>query len=181
MISKKLIYELYGRRGGKNMDNGYEKKGENIYFACRKKAAMYNEALNSRENAAELLGISTSTLANHELGITKNVPVDTVVLMADLYNCPELKNGYCKHECPIGRNLPLATEENGLQGITVKILNSLDDENVRMMKKSLLNIALDGKITEDEKDEFEGIVKTLDVLASAISELRMIAEKCRKS
>ena len=68
-----------------------------------------------------------------------------------------------------------------MQGITVKILNSLDDENVRMMKKSLLNIALDGKITEDEKDEFEGIVKTLDVLASAISELRMIAEKCRKS
>ena len=50
------------------------KDGKNIYFACREKAAKYNDLLNSREKeAAELLGISTSTLANHELGVTKNV------------------------------------------------------------------------------------------------------------
>ncbi|MCC8066390.1 MAG: hypothetical protein LIO94_04730 [Clostridiales bacterium] len=42
---------------------------DNIYFACREKAAKYNEKLSSRESAAELLGISTSTLANHELGV----------------------------------------------------------------------------------------------------------------
>lgn len=52
------------------------KEGKNIYFACREKAAKYNDLLNSRERAAELLGISTSTLANHELGVTKNVPPD---------------------------------------------------------------------------------------------------------
>lgn len=57
------------------------KEGKNIYFACREKAAKYNDLLNSRERAAELLGISTSTLANHELGVTKNVPPDTVVMM----------------------------------------------------------------------------------------------------
>lgn len=60
------------------------KEGKNIYFACREKAAKYNDLLNSRERAAELLGISTSTLANHELGVTKNVPPDTVVMMSDL-------------------------------------------------------------------------------------------------
>lgn len=38
------------------------KDGKNIYFACREKAAKYNDLLNSRERAAELLGISTSTL-----------------------------------------------------------------------------------------------------------------------
>lgn len=159
------------------MERDGMKQNENIYFACRKRAAKYNEQLGSRERAAELLGIAPSTLANHELGITKNVPVDTVVLMADLYKAPELKNGYCKHECPIGKSLPMATEECGLQGITVKILSSLDDENIRKMKKSLLDIAFDGKITEDEKEEFDGILKNLDVLASAISELRMLAEK----
>ena len=57
------------------------KEGKNIYFACREKAAKYNDLLNSRERAAELLGISTSTLANHELGVTKNVPPDTVVMI----------------------------------------------------------------------------------------------------
>ena len=46
------------------------KEGKYIYFACREKAAKYNDLLNSRERAAELLGISTSTLANHELGVT---------------------------------------------------------------------------------------------------------------
>ena len=73
------------------MGRGPTKSNENAYFVARKKAAMYNERLYSREGAAELLGISVSTLADYELGNTKVVPVDKVVLMADLYNAPELK------------------------------------------------------------------------------------------
>ena len=153
---------------------------ENIYLSCRKKAAIYNDKLNSREMAAELLGFSTSTLANYELGITKNVPPDSVVMMSDLYRQPELKNYYCKHECPIGKDLPMATKESGLQGITVKILNSLDDEEIKGMKKNLLSIAADGEITEDEKEEFQEIVNTLETLEKAISELRILAEKYQK-
>lgn len=80
------------------MGRGPTKSNENVYFVARKKAAMYNERLYSREGAAELLGISVSTLADYELGNTKVVPVDKVVLMADLYNAPELKTGYCKYE-----------------------------------------------------------------------------------
>lgn len=73
------------------------KEGKNIYFACREKAAKYNDLLNSRERAAELLGISTSTLANHELGVTKNVPPDTVVMMSDLYKTRRVSgNGHIK-------------------------------------------------------------------------------------
>lgn len=153
---------------------------ENIYLACRKKAAAYNDKLNSREMAAELLGFSTSTLANYELGVTKNVPPDGVVMMSDLYKQPELKNYYCKHECPIGKNFPMATQESGLQGITVKILNSLDDDEIRGMKKNLLSIAADGEITVDEQEEFDRIVKTLEELENAISELRILAEKYQK-
>lgn len=92
------------------MGRGSTKGNENVYFVARKRAAMYNERLYSREGAAELLGISVSTLADYELGNTKVVPVDKVVLMADLYNAPELKTGYCKHECPICSYLPVATE-----------------------------------------------------------------------
>lgn len=100
------------------MGRGPTKSNENVYFVARKKAAMYNERLYSREGAAELLGISVSTLADYELGNTKVVPVDKVVLMADLYNAPELKTGYCKHECPICSYLPVATEAKGLEGIS---------------------------------------------------------------
>ena len=153
---------------------------KNVYLACRKEAAEHNDKLKSREMAAEMLGVSTSTLANYELGVTKNVPPDSVVMMSDLYGKPELKNYYCKHECPIGKDFPLAVQESGLQGITVKILNSLDDEDIREMKKNLLSIAADGEISADEQEEFSKIVKTLETLESAISELRILAEKYQK-
>ena len=50
------------------------KGNDNVYFRARKEAAIYNERLFSREGAAELLGISVSTLADYELGNTKVVP-----------------------------------------------------------------------------------------------------------
>lgn len=83
------------------MGRGPTNENTNMYFQARKKAATYNERLWSREGAAELLGISVSTLADYELGNTKVVPVDKVVLMADLYNAPELITGYCMRECPV--------------------------------------------------------------------------------
>lgn len=76
------------------------KAADNIYCKCRKEAAKYNDKLNSREGAAELLGISASTLADYELGITKIIPADAILRMADLYNAPELRNHYCKYSCP---------------------------------------------------------------------------------
>lgn len=77
------------------------KANSNICFRCRKEASAYNDKLSSREGAAELLGLSVSSLADYELGVTKVIPVDKIVLMADLYNAPELKVWYCSQECPI--------------------------------------------------------------------------------
>ena len=74
----------------------------------------------------------------------------------------------------------MAVEETGLQGITVRILKSLDDEEIRKMKKNLLTIAEDGEIDETEQEEFNMIVKNLETLAKAISELRLLAEKCQR-
>lgn len=72
----------------------------NVYYEARKKAAMYNDRLSSREGAAEALGISPSTLADYELGLTKFVPVENVIRMADVYNAPQLKPHYwCTTSC----------------------------------------------------------------------------------
>lgn len=68
------------------MGKGPMNENNNVYFKARKKAAAYNERLYSREGAAELLGISVSTLADYELGNTKVVPVDKVVLMSEMCN-----------------------------------------------------------------------------------------------
>lgn len=104
------------------MDTAGKKPGETMYFRCRKEAAMHNDRLASRAGAAELLGISESSLAKHELGITKFVPVDLVAMMADLYGCPELKANYCKNECPLGRDLTIATEIAPIERVTLSIL-----------------------------------------------------------
>ena len=113
------------------MGKGPINENNNVYFKARKRAAVYNERLYSREGASELLGISVSTLADYELGNTKVVPVDKVVLMADLYNAPELITGYCMGECPVHGFLPLATEEKSIQGITLRLLRGFNEDGLR--------------------------------------------------
>lgn len=162
------------------MGRGSTKGNENVYFVARKRAAMYNERLYSREGAAELLGISVSTLADYELGNTKVVPVDKVVLMADLYNAPELKTGYCKHECPICSYLPVATEVKGLKGITLRLMKRLDCDELNRIKKELVDITEDGIIDETEKPELKKILAFLDEVAESISELKIVGEKYLK-
>lgn len=162
------------------MGNGGTKENQNVYFRARKEAAEYNERLSSREGAAELLGISPSTLADYELGITKFVPVDKVVLMADLYNRPELRTGYCKYECPIGKHIPLATSVSGIEGIALRLIREFDPDKIKDMEKKLIDIAADGIISEDEKPTLENILGRLDELSLAISELKLAGEKALK-
>lgn len=162
------------------MGNGYKNGNENIYFRARKQAANSNEKLYSRRGAAELLGVSVSTLADYELGITKVVPVDKVVLMADLYGCPEFKNGYCKHVCPIGKNMPLATEVSGVEGVVLRFIKEFDSTKISEIIKSFVKIASNGVITDDEKPELEEIIKKLDELAIVISEAKLVGEKALK-
>lgn len=162
------------------MGKGPINENNNIYFRARKEAAVYNEKLFSREGAAELLGISVSTLADYELGNTKVVPVDKVVLMSDLYNCPELKTGYCKSECPIGKTMPLATQITGIEGIALRLVKQLDFDEIMQMKKSLIDIAVDGVISDDEKPELQAIMTRLNELSEVISEIRLISEKVLK-
>ena len=120
------------------------KTNENIYFKCRKEAALYDERLRSRESAADLLGVSPSSLADYELGNTKVVPVDKVHLMADLYNAPQLRTMYCKYDCPIGAFLTVATEIMSLDTIVLKLLNGLEEGKLTEVKKQLISIAAMG-------------------------------------
>ena len=162
------------------MGNGNMKDKDNVYFRARKEAAKYNERLYSREGAAELLGISVSALADYELGITKVVPVDKVMLMAELYNCPELKTGYCKYECPIGKTMTLATQVKSIEGIALRMIKEFDSEKINNIKKNFVDIAEDGIISEDEKPELLKIMNQLDELAMVISEIKLIGEKALK-
>lgn len=152
-------------------------ENNNMYFKARKKAAAYNERLYSREGAAELLGISVSTLADYELGNTKVVPVDKVVLMADLYNAPELITWYCMRECPVHGFLTLATEEKSIQGIALRLLRGFNEDELKSMKEDLIEITEDGIISSNEIPKLKTILEKLEKMAEIISEMKITSEK----
>lgn len=160
-----------------DMGNDCAKENRNVYYCARKQAASHNHALYARDRAAEMIGVSVSTLADYELGITKVVPVDKVVLMADLYECPELKTGYCKHECPIGKEWPIKTQVGGLEGATLRMLKSLDENELKKMRDTLIDIASDGEVDESEREELQKILDGLDRIILAASELKLAGSK----
>lgn len=162
------------------MGKGPVKDNQNVYFQARKRAAIWDERLFVRERAAELLGISAYTLADYELGNVKVVPIDKVVLMADLYNAPELITGYCKHECPVHGFMPLATEEKNIQGIALRLLKGLNEKDLEQMKDNLIDITEDGVIADEEVDAMREILRRLDKIAEVISELKLVGEKYLK-
>lgn len=163
------------------MGSDCTKSNENIYFRCRKEAAKYNDKLNSRESAADQLGVSVSSLADYELGNTKVVPVDKVVLMADLYNAPQLLNSYCAVECPIGCRREMATELQTLERTTLNLLDLFSRDKLSQMMTALTSIAADGKVETKERKKMDEVVSYLNEIRVRIEELTLYDDKRRGS
>lgn len=152
-------------------------KVNNVYYQARIKAAEHNERLKSMEGAADALGVSYSTLAAYELGTVKCPAQDKVILMAELYNAPELLNYYCANECMIGdcRQMPSKMEVEDFHKIALKTLAKL--RRVGQIKEDLLEIAEDGEITRDEESILEEILMDLDGISEVAQELKVWAKK----
>ena len=95
-------------------------------------------------------------------------------MMADIYNAPELKSYYCKNMCPLGKDFPDVKLE-ALDRISVKALSSF--RKISAAKELLLDITEDGVITENEKDDLNEIIKTLDEVSRITQSLKIWAEK----
>lgn len=150
------------------------KAADNPFCQARLKAAEYNEKFFSKEYAAEQLHISASQLQDYELGITKCIPPDNILRMADLYRAPELKNLYCREMCPLGGDVPVL-ELDDLDRITVKAMASL--RKAAQTKELLLDITEDGVISEDEKPSLKRVLETLDEISAIAQSLKAWTEK----
>lgn len=160
------------------MGNGCRKQNTNVYFAARKRAAeTWDDRLSSREGAAALIGVSESTLADYELGVTKVVPVDKVALMAEFYHAPELKNMYCKNECPIGKDMNIAVESKGIESVVLKIVQEFSTNRIDDFKNTLVEIAQDGKIESREISALQMMLGWASDMEFALSQLELTAKK----
>lgn len=144
------------------------------FCQARLAAAEYNERLRSKEGASEFLGISVSTLSDYELGLTKVIPPDMVLKMADLYNAPELRNYYCTSVCPLGCDMP-KVEIADLDRISLRALATF--RRLEDTRESLLSITEDGIIDEAEKPELYRIIGTLEELEQVTQSLKLWVQK----
>ncbi len=162
------------------MARGAPKAAENVWYQARMNAAKWNEKLLSRAGAAEAANMSEDSIKNTELNLEKCMPVDKAVILADLYNSPNLLNYYCLHECPIGRDRPLSDQLPSIEKVTVNLLKALRLEDLDEVKDTLLDIAEDGRISVEEIPELEGVVEYLEHISRTVSELRSLTQKSLK-
>ncbi|MDO4940221.1 MAG: helix-turn-helix transcriptional regulator [Erysipelotrichaceae bacterium] len=141
------------------------KESKNIYQELR-------ESLNlTREKASQLLDfISDDRIEKIENNKTLIRP-EEVLKMSEVYQNPELVNYYCSHECPIGKKYVPEVKKKELSQITLEmlaILNSLD-----LQKNRLIEITVDGEISDDEHKDFVEIKRQLDEMSKTIASLSM--------
>ena len=148
-------------------------KEENIYRLARKKAAQENPLLNSLETAQDVLCIDRQKLLKIEKGQKAPEPAD-VESMAKVYDAPELRNYYCSSECPLGcDSQPYIYDD--LDKISVRLmaaLHFLENANDRIYA-----ILEDGKISENERAEFNSILETLGKISYSAGSLELWARK----
>lgn len=150
------------------------KAADNMYCMARYGAAKNNAAFSSREKASEVLNMDRTRLANIELGNITPYP-EEVMAMAKCYNAPELCNSHCAEQCPIGKHTVSKVEIDDFDRLSLKVLGSLNDiDNIR---SSLIAISEDGKISNNERDEFINIISSLEKISANANALKIWAEK----
>ena len=91
--------------------------------------------------------------------------------MAECYKNPALCNYFCSHECPIGIEHVPEIKEKELSQITLEMLATLG--KLTNAKERLIEITVDGEISEDELSDFLKIKKELEKMAMAIDSLNL--------
>ena len=129
------------------------------------------EAGLTRAAADELMDyVSDSRIEKIENGKSPAMREDALA-MASAYGRPELINYYCSHECPIGRKYVPEVSVRELPQIVLEILDAVN--RVRDEQDSLIRIAADGDISDNEMHDFLRIRKKLTDLSGSVSELQL--------
>lgn len=145
------------------------KENKNIYQLTREGLKL------TRETASELL----ETIPPERIEKIENersLPhPDEVLTMTEKYKCPNLCNYYCANQCPIGREYVPEVKIKDLSQIVLEMLASLNAMNKR--KDRLIEITADGKISDDELEDFLYIQEELERISITVETLQLWAEK----
>ena len=141
------------------------KENKNIYQISREELSY------SREAAAEKLGFISSDRIE-KIENERSLPhPEEVLAMAECYKNPSLCNYFCSHECPIGIEHVPEIKKKELSQITLEMLSTIN--KLTKTKERLIEITVDGELTEDEIPDFMQIKEELEKMAMAIDSLNL--------
>ena len=141
------------------------KENKTVYQESREKLEL------TRQEAAELIGFLSADRIE-KIESEKAVPYpEEVAAMAKAYKVPSLCNYYCTHTCRIGQECVSEVQLKDLSLITLEMLNSLN--RLSKEKERLVEIMVDGLITEDEVADFRIIRRNLDEMQASIESLKL--------
>lgn len=145
------------------------KENKNMYYVYREKMGY------TREQAAEKMDfISASRIEKIDNEKTIAHP-EEVLAMSKCYNAPEMCNLYCSHECPIGKETVPEVEVKDISKLTLEMIVSLN--SLEKDKNRLMEIAVDGVISEDEIADFTAIRAKLAEISASIDSLDLWTKK----
>ena len=144
-------------------------KKKNVYLQRRTELNL------SREKASELLESIPPERIERIENEKVNIHPDEVLIMAEKYKMPSLCNNYCANDCPIGQQYVPEIKINNLSQIVIEMVVGLN--KVQANRNRLMEITVDGKITDDELEEFVSIQKELKKISIAIDTLKLWTEE----
>lgn len=145
------------------------KENKNIYHKTRESLQL------TRESASELLESITAERIE-KIENERSLPhPDEVLIMAEKYKQPSLCNYYCANQCPIGQQYVPEVKIKDLSQIVIEMLASLNSVNKR--KERLIEITVDGTISEDEIEDFVVIQQELEKISIAVETLQLWSEQ----
>ena len=144
-------------------------KKKNVYLQRRTELNL------SREKASELLESIPPERIERIENEKVNIHPDEVLIMAEKYKMPRLCNNYCANDCPIGQQYVPEIKINNLSQIVIEMVVGLN--KVQANRDRLMEITVDGKITDDELEEFVSIQKELKKISIAIDTLKLWTEE----
>ena len=145
------------------------RENKNEYQLAREKLNL------TREAASEIMQyVSDDRIEKIES--EKSLPhPDEIMLMAKAYKAPHLCNYFCSHECPIGQENVPELEYKSLAEITLAMLSSLN--SMDKYKNRLIEITSNGRVDEDEVEDFETIREKLEQISVMTQSLKLWVDK----
>ena len=145
------------------------RENKNIYQRTREGLEL------TREQASELM-VTMSPERIEKIENERSMPhPDEVLLMSDQYKQPDLCNYYCANQCPIGAQYVPEIKIKDLSQIVLETIASLNA--MQKKKDRLIEITVDGQITDDELADFVHIQQELEKISVAVETLQLWCER----